>query len=328
MLAYALRRAAVVVPFVIAAATLVFVLLEAAPGEPADLLLGDRPVPPEVRERVERVYGLDRDPVERYAAWLSSLARGDLGWSYTRARPVVRLLGDALPATLLLTGTALLVQALFGVTIGVVCAGTRRRGVDRGLSAGALLFASMPVFWVGLVAILLFAYRLPILPAAGLRSPGLDPASAIAGAADVLRHLILPAAVLGLTSAATLSRFVRASVADALAQGFVRAARARGLGERRTLLAHALRSGLGSVLSLTALSLPVLVSGSLVVEVVFAWPGIGRLTYEAIQAKDVPVVLGTTLLSATVVAVGSLGADLGLAALDPRVRIAGPAPAP
>jgi peptide/nickel transport system permease protein len=317
VLAYTLKRAAIVVPFVFAAATLVFVLLEAAPGRPADLLLGDRPVPPDVRARVERAYGLDRAPLARYGAWLADLAHGDLGWSYSRARPVARVLREALPATLLLTGTALLLQALVGFLVGLACAASRGRALDRALTILALLVASMPVFWVGLVAILLFAKGLPILPAAGLRSPGM-----VGGATDVLRHLLLPAAVLGLTSAAAASRFVRASVVEAQQLGSFRAARARGLSELRALLAHAVRNGLGPLVSLTALSLPALVSGSLVVEVVFAWPGIGRLTYEAIQAQDVPVVLGTTLLSATVVVLSSLVADLGLAALDPRVCLA------
>jgi len=322
MLLYALKRAALAVPFVLAAATLVFLLLETAPGSPTDHLLGDRPVPPEIRERLERAYGLDRGPLERYGAWLGSLARGDLGWSHSRARPVARLLAEALPATLLLTGTALLVQALVGVVAGVLGAATRGRWIDRGLTAGGLLLCSMPVFWIGLVSILVFAYLLPLAPSSGMRTPGLTDASALGRAADVLRHLALPAAVLGLTSAAALSRFVRASMVEALGQGFVRAARARGIAERRVLLRHALRNGLGAVLGLTALSLPVLVSGSLVVEVVFSWPGMGRLSYEAIQAKDVAVVLATTLLSATLVAGGSLGADVALAALDPRVRLA------
>jgi len=322
MLAYAFRRSLFVVPFALAAATLAFALLELAPGDPTDHLLGDRPVPPEIRERIERAYGLDRGPVERYAVWLASIVRGDLGWSHSRARPVARLLVDTLPATLLLSGTALVVQALFGLALGVAGAARHGRGLDRVLGAGSLALCAMPAFWVGLMAILVFSYLLPLFPSSGMRAPGTADGALLARVTDLARHLVLPACVLGLTSAAAMSRFVRASVVEALGQGFVRAARARGLTERRVLVGHALRSGLGPVLTLTALSLPVLVSGSLVVEVVFSWPGMGRLTYEAILAKDVSVVLASTLLSAALVAAGSLGADLALAALDPRVRLA------
>ena len=321
MLAYTLRRALLCIPFVLGAATLVFVLLEAAPGEPADHLIGDRPVSHDVRERIERAYGLDRGPLERYGIWLSRLARGDLGWSHSRGRPVSRLLAETLPPTLLLAGAALCVQAVAGILLGALGAIHRGRAIDRVLSIGALLLCSMPLFWVGLVSSLLFAYLLPLVPSSGMRTPGFASSSIVDAACDLLRHLVLPATILGLTSAAALSRFVRASVADALEQGFVRAARARGLDERRVVLRHALRNGLGTALALTALSLPVLVSGSLVIEVVFSWPGMGRLSYEAIQSKDLSVVLAGTLLSATLVALGSLGADLALAALDPRVRL-------
>jgi peptide/nickel transport system permease protein len=321
VLAYALRRALLCIPFVLGAATLVFVLLEAAPGETADQLLGDRPVPREVRERIERAYGLDRGPVERYGTWLLGLARGDLGWSVSRGRPVSRLLAETLPPTLLLAGAALAVQALVGLLLGTVGAIRRGGSLDRVLGTLALLLCSMPLFWVGLVSSLVFAVLLPVLPSSGMRSAGLVPSSWVEGAWDLLRHLALPASILGLTSAAALSRFVRASVSQALEQGFVRAARARGIEGHRVVLAHAVRNGLGTALTLTALSLPVLVSGSLVIEVVFSWPGMGRLSYEAIQAKDVSVVLAATLLSATLVAVGNLGADLALAALDPRVRL-------
>lgn len=321
MLTYALRRAALLVPFVLGAATLALVLLELAPGQPIDHLLGDRPVPPEVRARIERAYGLDRGPVERYVAWLSGLARGDLGWSHSTARPVTRLLAETLPATLLLSGAALAIQALLGLLFGVVCAAWHGRWLDRVLGAASLALCAMPLFWVGLMAILALSYLVPLFPASGMLAPGASQAGWLSRTADLARHLVLPACVLGCASAAALSRFLRASMVDALGQGFVRAARARGLAPRRVLLAHALRAALGPLLTLTGLSLPALVSGSLVIEVVFSWPGMGRLTYEAILAKDVAVVLATTLLSATLVAAGSLGADLALAALDPRIRL-------
>ena len=324
MARYLIRRLALVLPLALGVATLVFVLMEASPGDPVDLLLGDRPVPPEVRERIERAYGFDQPPLTRYGRWMSALfLEGELGWSHSRSRPVARLLADALPATLALAGAALLLHLLVGVTLGVVSASRRGSWPDRALTVGSLLLYAMPTFWLGLMAVLALSYFVPIFPTSSMQSVGAEDWSFLHRLADRVWHLMLPACVLGLGSAAAMVRFVRAGLLETLGRDFVRAARARGLAERRVMLGHALRNSLLPVINLIGLALPALISGSLVVEVIFAWPGMGRLTYDAIRAQDMPVVLATTLLATLLVVLGSLAADLAMAAVDPRIRLIG-----
>lgn len=321
MLRFVLRRLATALPLALGVATLVFILMETAPGEPVDTLLGAGPVPDEVRERYERVFGFDKSPVQRYVGWLSGLARGDLGWSISRSRPVSEAILDALPATLLLGGTALVLHLVIGVVLGVISAARRGGTADRLLTLGSLTLYAMPAFWLGLMAILTFSHALPWFPASNMSSTSAGDWSPLRRMLDISWHLALPCAVLATASAAAMSRFVRAGLLQALGQEFVRAARARGLTGNRVLIGHALRNTLIPVINLIGLSLPILVSGSLVIEVVFSWPGMGRLTYEAIHAEDGSVVLAATLLASLFVVLGNLAADLAMAAVDPRIRL-------
>jgi len=323
VLRFVIRRLALALPLALGVATLVFALMEAAPGDPADLLLGERPVPREVRQRIEQVYGFDRPAPERYGRWLTALfLRGEWGWSVSRSRPVVQLIRGALPPTLVLAAAALAIHLLVGILLGIASAAGRGRWPDRVLTPVTLVLYAMPTFWLGLMAILALSYLLPLFPASSVASIGAEQWPAWRQAADRLWHLFLPACVLGIGSAAAMVRFVRAGLIEALGEGFVRAARARGLGERRVLVVHALRNSLGPVVNLVGLALPALISGSLVVEVVFGWPGMGRLTYDAILARDLPVVLATTMLATLLVVLGSPLADVAMASLDPRVRLA------
>ena len=315
-----LKRLLLAIPLALGAATLVFALMESAPGSPVDQWIGNRPVPPEIRDRLEKAYGLDRPAPERYARWLSSVClQGELGWSHSRSRPVRQAIAEALPATLLLSGAALLVHLATGIGLGLWSALSRGRFV-RAVHRAALALYAMPVFWVGLMAILILAVRFPLFPPSSMRSVGAEDLGMFARWMDLLRHLALPALVLGLSSAAGLSRFVRGGLLAALAEPFVHAARARGLRRRSATLRHALRPALVPVVNLVGMTLPILVSGTLIIEVVFGWPGMGRLTYDAIQAHDLPVVLAATMLAAGLVIVGNLLADIAMAVLDPRVR--------
>lgn len=324
MLRYFLTRLLAAIPLLLGILTLTFVLLESAPGRSADLLLGDRPVPPEVRARIEAAYGLNAPPAERYARWLAAVTlRGELGWSISRSQPVTAVLARALPATLVLAAVALLLHLAGGLFVGVVGAWKRGTWIDRVLAAGSLTLYSMPTFWLGLMAILLFASALRVLPPSSMHSVGAESWPFFRRAGDLAWHLILPAAVLGLASAASLARFLRAGISQALGEQFARAARARGAGRAR-VLGHALRNGLLPAINLMGLSIPILVSGSLVTEVVFAWPGMGRVAYEAILSEDVPLVLACTLLSSILVVVGNLTADLLLTVADPRIRLRAP----
>ena len=321
MIRYFFSRLLASIPLVLGVLTLTFALLESVPGRPSDLLLGDRPVPPEVRARIEAAYGLNGPPAVRYVRWLSAVAlRGELGWSVSRSQPVTKVLARALPATLVLASVALLLHVAAGLFVGVVSAWKRGTWIDRALSMGTLTLYSMPTFWLGLLSILAFSSALRAFPPSSMHSVGAHEWPLLRRAADLGWHLVLPAAVLGLASAAYLARFLRAGVLQALGEQFARAAKARGAGEGR-VLGHALRNGLLPAISVMGLSVPILVSGSLVTEVVFAWPGMGRVAYEAILAEDVPLVLACTLLSSLLVIFGNLAADVLLSVADPRIRL-------
>ena len=321
MLGLIARRLVSAVPLVAGVLTLTFLLVEAAPGRPADLLLGDGPVPPEMRARIEAAYGLDQPAYARYASWIGHTLRGDLGWSLSRGRNVRSVFADALPQTIRLAVGALAIQLLLGVMLGALHV-VRPGGVlDHGLGLAGLVLASVPTFWLGLMAILLFAVAIPIFPPSSAHSIGADAMSLPARAADALWHAALPSLVLGLGAAGIIARFVRAGLVQALGVGCGRAAGARGASRTRLLLVHARPAAAGPVITLAGLQLPVLVSGALVVEVVFGWPGMGRVTYDAVMSQDLPVVLAAVFLATILVIAGNLLADLGLALVDPRLRL-------
>lgn len=318
MTALAMARrlgAAALLLFLVLTAT--FLLLEAAPGD-ASLRVIDPRVPPAQRAVLARLYGLDRPLPERYLRWLAAALRGDWGISFEQARPVREMLREAIPNTLLLAAAATLVQVPLGLLLGLRAARAHGRLEDDAIRLVALTLYALPSFWLGLVAVLVFHELLGVLPASHMRSP--DPPGGLAGAADVLRHLVLPALVLGLVAAGEVARFTRNALLEVLGQEHVRSARARGLSERRLLLVHALRNALPPVVQVLGMSLPALLSGALVVEAVFSWPGLGQLAYNAIRADDDPVVLATTAWAGALVVLGALAADLAHAALDPRVR--------
>jgi len=319
------RRLLSGIPLILGVATLTFLLVEAAPGRPADALLGDGPVPPETRARIEAAYGLDRPPLARYLTWMEHAVSGDLGWSLSRGRKVSSVLADTLPLTIGLAAAALAIQLLLGVVFGAVHVVRPGGAIDHALGIAGLVLASVPTFWLGLMAILLLAVAVPIFPPSSAHAVGAESFSLPARVADAIWHVALPALVLGVGGAAVIARFLRAGLVQALGEGFVLAARARGASRLRVLLTHALPTAAGPVITLAGLQLPLLVSGSVVVEVVFGWPGMGRVTYDAVLAQDLPVVLAAVLMATILVIVGSLLADVGLALVDPRLRVRGAA---
>ncbi len=317
------RRVATALVVVLLVPAVVFVLLELAPGDPARLLLAPG-IGAEQQEALRRVWGLDRPPGERYLGWLRSVALdGDWGVSLTRNRPVASVLAAHLGPTALLAVAALLVQASVGLGLGMAAARRARTAADHLLRATSVLLYSLPSFWLGLMALALLSYRWRLFPAGQMRSLDAAGLSPVAATLDLLHHLALPALVLGLAAGGATARFVRNGMLDALSEEHIRAARARGLTPRRILWRHALRQAATPLVQIAGLSLPFLLSGALIVEVIFGWPGVGRLTYEAVLARDTPVVLATTCLTGALVVAGSLLADLLQAALDPRTRDAG-----
>jgi len=314
-----LRRLAAAIPLLWLVATVTFVVAHAAPGSFADLV--DRPrLSPEVREAVRERFGLDRPLHEQYLSWLGAVARGDLGVSFLYRRPVKTVIREALPATLVLTGTALVLDLVFGVLIAMIAVRRPHGWLDRTTSFLSLGLYGLPSFWLAGLAILVFAELLGWFPPSHTYSVGAASLSGFGQLADRLWHLVLPASCLGLIGAAGTARYLRASLLDIRGSRFILAARARGVPEWRIWWFHALRPALLPVVTLLGLSLPFLVSGSVVIEVIFSWPGMGRVLWTAAWARDIPVILAVTLLGAVFVILGNLIADLLYMLVDPRAR--------
>lgn len=319
MAGFLLRRLGASLLLLLLVLTVAFFILRLIPGDPIHVFEGQR-LTLEQQQRLRRIYGLDRPLPEQYAIWLSSALRGDWGTSLSQQRPVSSALLDALPATAILASAALTVEFAAALLLGVTAARRRQSAVDHAIRLGTLLLFSQPVFWLGLMVILLFSYVWPVLPASHMRSVDADLMGPAGRFLDLLRHLVLPSLVLGLSNAGGTARFVRASLIEVMGQDYIRAARAKGLSELRVVWVHGLRNAAVPLVQLFALSLPALLSGSLITEVVFSWPGVGQLTFNAILARDYPLVLGATAFSAIVVVLGNLFADLLHAVVDPRVR--------
>jgi peptide/nickel transport system permease protein len=261
------------------------------------------------------LWRLDEPLATQYGRWLAALARGDWGTSFVHRRPVVDVVAAALPHTLGLGAAALAVQLLVAIPLGVLAARRPGGALDQALRAASLLLYSLPTFWLGLMALLLLAYRWPLFPAGHA-----GPAGGEGGGLAALHHLALPALVLGVSGAGGLLRLVRGSLLEALAGEPLRAARARGVAERRVLWLHGLRQAAGPVLQLLGLTLPALFAGALVVEVVFSLPGLGRVTWLALRYQDMALALACTAWSGALAVAGTLLADLLAAAADPRER--------
>jgi len=299
--------------------TAVFFLLRLLPGGPGAAFEDPR-VPLEQRQRLRTLYGLDRPLPEQYARWLGGVARGEWGYSLSQHRPVGRILRETAPNTLLLSAAALVIEFALGLALGVAAAARAGSPVDQGLRGISLALWSLPTFWLGLMLLAALAVAVPLFPPGAMRSVDADSWSAWRRGLDLAWHLALPAAAIGLPAAASTARFVRSTVLERLGEPFVQSARARGLSNRRVLWMHALRAGLAPIAQLAGLSIAALLSGTIAIEVVFGWPGIGRATYDALVARDYPLLLAGTALSAAFVLSGSFLAEALQTWLDPRLR--------
>lgn len=293
--------------------TATFLLLQFAPGGPAIMMNPD--LTPEAREQISRQLGLDQPVAVQYWRWLSSLLSGDLGISFSDRAPVWALIGTALPNTLQLSLAALLLTILLGIPLGVLAALRHQTVIDQVISVVAFLGLSIPAFWFGIVLILVFAVNLGWLPAAGMRTIGMPFALP-----DFLRHLIMPVAVLALANLAVVTRYTRSSMLNVLGEDFIRTARAKGLPPGRVTYRHAFRNALIPVVTVIGLRLPTLFGGTVITESVFAWPGMGRMSVSAALERDYPLVMGITVVMATVVLLVNLLIDLSYSYIDPRVR--------
>ncbi|MDD4857636.1 MAG: ABC transporter permease [Candidatus Krumholzibacteria bacterium] len=300
--------------------TITFFLLRLAPGDPMSRYYNPD-FSPEMARQVRESLGLDRPLIEQYFRWIRAFARGDFGESIRYQRPVRELLAEAIPNTLRLTIAALALHILVGIFLGVLSAARRYSPFDRVNTIAALFVYSIPEFWLALMLILVFSLKIHALPSSHMQSLDVEGMSALSLFLDRARHLVLPAFVLGIASAASTARYMRGSMLDVLREDYIRTARAKGLPENRVILKHALKNAALPVVTIIGLDLPFLLGGAVIVETIFSWPGMGRLAVDAIYARDYPVVLAINFVVAAIVIIANLLTDIAYGVLDPRITV-------
>ena len=319
---YVVKRLLQAIPLLLGIATITFFIVHLAPGDPMDVYLARQnrqEVDPQVIELIRIKYGLDQPLPVQYVKWMGNLARGDLGESFRYRRPVASLLAERIPYTLQLTVLALLFDVLIGITLGIISAVKQYSTVDKSVTVGSLIIYSIPGFWLALMLVLVFSVNLGWFPTSQTRSLDYELLSTFGKFLDRVWHLVLPVFVLGVASAAGTARYMRNQLLEVLSEEYVIAARARGLAETSVILKHALRNALIPIVTLYGLALPFLLGGAVLIETVFSWPGMGQLAVEAINARDYPIILATSMIAAVLVVVGNLLADITYALVDPRI---------
>lgn len=313
MTRYVIGRLGQAVVLLFVMSMVVFMVVHAAPGGPA--ILNNPEIDPRLAQEMARNLGLEDPLPVQYGRWLVNLLQGRLGRSYQHQLPVEQLILERLPATLLLTGTGLSLSLLLAIPIGVLSATRPYSLLDRLATVGAFIGVSIPVFWLGIILIILFSVELNWLPSAGMLTAG-----APFSLGDLLAHLILPGLVVASFPLAQLVRYTRSALLEVIRQDYIRTARAKGLSEWQVITRHALRNALIPVITVTGLLIPRLVGGAAITETVFAWPGMGRLAVDAAFTRDYPLVMGITLLMSAVVVATNLLTDLLYVYVDPRIR--------
>jgi len=317
---YILKRTLQAIPILLGASTLIFFLMHAAPGDPTSIYI--RPdIDPAVVEQMRKNLGLDQPVHVQYVKWVSSFARGDFGYSFSQKRPIADIIKDTLPNTLLLSGVAMVIIFTLGILIGTIQAVRQYSLIDNVATVIAFFFYSMPSFWFGLMLILLLSYKLQWLPASQMTSVNFEFLPTSEQWIDRLKHLLMPALALGIGAAAGVARYMRSGMLEQIHQDYVRTARAKGLSETVVIFKHAMRNALIPVVTLLGLYLPFLVGGAVLIETIFAWPGMGRLIIGAIFQRDYPVVLASAFVLSIMVILGNLIADILYSVVDPRVRV-------
>ena len=316
-----LRRLALAAGLVLAVLALNFTLIHAAPGDPAQVIAGEMGGADEATMvAIRKTYGLDKPLLQQFATYIGKSVQGDLGVSYTFNRPVAELILGRLGPTILLVLTALLSAITLGTLLGV-WASRRPDSIGSGaITIFSLIGYSMPVFWTGILLVILFGKIWPIMPIAGMQDVRMIGVGGWAHWLDVAHHLVLPATTLGIIYLAQYSRLARTSMLEVLGSDYIRTARAKGLGEARVTFKHALRNAMVPLVTIAGLQFGNLISGAVLVETVFAWPGLGTLALDAILGRDYPTLLGVLTFSAMMVIVANLVTDLSYRWIDPRLR--------
>lgn len=316
---FLLRRAIGVIPLVFGVIVLTFTLIHLVPGDVLTVIAGEYPLPEEVVIKIRSDLGLDRPLYEQLFIYLLHILQGDLGYSYISKSPVLNLILNRLPFTLLLTLAPMIAASISGVVLGVVASRKQYSLSDNAISTLTVVGFSIPVFWMGQLLIQFFSLQLGLLPAQGLtslRASYEGPALWL----DILRHLVLPAITLGMLQVALVTRLARASMLESLTQDYIVWAKAKGLPENTIVFKHALKNALLPVTTLVGYNFGYLLTGAVLIEVVFAWPGLGRLLVDAVFLRDFPVMTGLLIFVSFMVIVGNLLTDMAYALLDPRIK--------
>jgi peptide/nickel transport system permease protein len=316
MLSFTLRRALQVIPVLLGVTLATFLLSQIIPGDPADVMLGPG-ASEEARSQLRQSLGLDRPVVVRYLKYLVQLLHGDFGQSFLFARPVSEVLADRLANTALLAVTATALASLVGIALGTWAALRPGSFTDRGLTVGVLLLTSMPSFWLGLVLILIFGLNLRLLPVSGMYS-----IVGGGGILDLAAHMVLPTITLAAWSLAIIARMTRSALLEVIDNDYVRTARSRGIGETRIILGHALPNAMPAVITVIGLQMGFLLSGAVLTETVFSWPGIGLAMYEAISARDLPLIQSGILVLAVIFVLINFAVDVLYAYFNPKIELA------
>ncbi|MCL6611759.1 MAG: ABC transporter permease [Peptococcaceae bacterium] len=319
---YIFRRGSQLLPLLFGISILAFLLIHMSPVDPVEARLGKEEaslLSPEDLAGLRASWGLDRPLYWQYIIWLTHVLQGDFGISHLSGRPALAVIAGCIPATLVLMGTGYLLVVAISIHLGAISAKKRDTLLDHTCTVLSFIFYSTPNFWLALIMVYLFSIKLGLLPVCGTASP-----KALAfSLPELLRHLILPAAVLTLTTSPWYIRFLRASMLEVLAHDYVLLARAKGLPEKTVVFRHALRNALLPFLTLLGLAFPHLIGGAVVIETIFAWPGVGRLLVESALRADYPVVMGLVFLLSIFVLLGNFLADIAYLLVDPRIRYGG-----
>ena len=318
---YILKRLLLLIPVLFGITLITFFIIHLTPGGFTKVNMEmDQRVSPDSVQKLKTLYGLDKPLPVQYLNWLTRFARLDFGDSFIDNRPVIEKIGERLPATLLLSISALIIEFVLSIMIGVTSALRRNSFYDKFMTVSTFIGYSIPSFWLALMLMLLFGVNLGILPVSGMKSLNYEFLSMPGKILDILWHMVLPVFITAFGGLAYLSRYVKSSMVESLGQQYIKAAYAKGLSENTIIYRNALKNSLLPVVTLLGLSLPGLIGGSFIFETIFSWPGMGRLAYDAAMSFDYPVIMGTVTIAAFLTLVGNLIADIVYALVDPRIR--------
>lgn len=320
MITYSIKRILTSIPIIFGLATMVFLITRLLPGDPTLLFISPN-IPPSVAAQLRTEFGLDQPIVVQYFHWLAGIASGNLGYSFTYQRSVVEVVSSAFLNTAVLAGTAITIELIVGIVLGVAAVRFRRTAAEKMISYGGLVLYTMPAFWVATILLLFFSQFLGLFPSSHMHSINADRMGGFEYSFDLMKHLFLPSLTLALPGAAGLARFVHAQLLSTLNQQYIITAKSFGLSDRQVMMKYALPNALVPVITLIGLEIGGLLSGALVTETIFAWPGIGRIAVTAIFARDYPLILGCTILTGFVVIAGNLIADVLYSTVDPRMKV-------